>query len=308
MNDSANVTTLKTISEPDYNKIDNIAVIYYYSNEYIHNVSVSPFKEIQQYAPPPLSFFSKLYLITDGECTIRINKKMYTCRKNDLILIPANIKMDFVEMHNVRWYWIHFNVMFKINTKYADLFNNFTDNFVLRANNDFVHNYVKEIHLHSHLNSPIDEFMVKCNLMQLIRYYIVNANLTPTVTTINSPLYNINQYMIEHIRTGINIEALAKVVNLNENYFIRWFKKQTGYAPLQYYNYRKIELARGMLDHTDRSISEILESLGFLDHSYFSRLFKKLVGVSPSEYRRSSIYRSNITPTPDRKKKVNLPK
>ena len=87
MNDSANVTTLKTISEPDYNKIDNIAVIYYYSNEYIHNVSVSPFKEIQQYAPPPLSFFSKLYLITDGECTIRINKKMYTCRKNDLILI-----------------------------------------------------------------------------------------------------------------------------------------------------------------------------------------------------------------------------
>ena len=38
------------------------------------------------------------YLITDGECTVRINEKIYICRKNDLILIPANIKMDFLEM------------------------------------------------------------------------------------------------------------------------------------------------------------------------------------------------------------------
>ena len=284
--------TLRPLKEPDYNKIDNIAVLYYYSNIYDSSVSPSPFREIQQFTPPPLAFFSKLYFILDGECTIKINEKIFLCKKNDLILIPANIKMDFLNIKEVKWYWVHFNVLFKVKTMYADLFNNFSDHFVISTKEGFVQKYVTEIHKHSQLKTPIDEFMVKCNLMQLIRLYITKANLKPTLKVNDNILYNINQYMLEHMRSGVTNEALAKIANLNVNYFIRWFKQQTSYSPLQYYNYRKIELARGMLDHTDRSISEILETLGFLDHSYFSRLFKKIVGVSPSEYRATSIFRS----------------
>ena len=293
MKEANSSSTLKVLREPDYNKIDNIAVIYYYSDYYTHNEDVSPFEEVKVFAPPPLSFFSKLYYIVDGECTIQINEKQYQCKKNDLILIPANIKMSFIAINNAKWYWIHFNVLFKINTIYADLFNNFTDNFFLHADGLFPERYTQEIHKHSDLITPIDEFLVKCNLMQLIRFYIKKTNLQPTLSDQHNPLYQINQYMIEHLRSGVTNKDLAQIVNMNINYFIRWFKKQTGYTPIQYYNYRKIELARGMLDHSDRPLSDILESLGFLDHSYFSRLFKKYIGISPSEYRKNSIFRNS---------------
>lgn len=245
--------------------------------------------EIEQFKTPPFSFFSKLYYIINGKVTLLINGKKYICKKNDVILIPANIKMDFVSISvDAKWYWIHFNILYKIKTIYTDYFYNLKRNFIIHIPENTALKYIEELHAHSHLKNPIDEFIVKCNLMQILRYYIAKNELSTTYDTNSDTLYVVNQYMIEHLRTGVSNSELANIANLNKNYFISWFKKRTGYSPIQYFNYRKIELARGMLDHSDRSVSEILETLGFMDSSYFSRLFKKYVGCSPTQYRRDS--------------------
>ena len=48
---------------------------------------------------------------------------------------------------------------------------------------------------------------------------------------------------------------------------------------------RKLFLACGLLDNSNRLVKDIAASLGFEDIDYFCRLFKRHHGLSPSEYR-----------------------
>ncbi len=47
----------------------------------------------------------------------------------------------------------------------------------------------------------------------------------------------------------------------------------------------KIEAAKQLIQHSNDSISVIMEKVGFLDFSYFSKLFKRIVGYSPQSFR-----------------------
>ena len=44
-----------------------------------------------------------------------------------------------------------------------------------------------------------------------------------------------------------------------------------------------------LLVHTNLSICEIAQKIGFDDPYYFSRLFKKEMGLSPAHYRKTHI-------------------
>ena len=46
----------------------------------------------------------------------------------------------------------------------------------------------------------------------------------------------------------------------------------------------RIDKAKALLSETDKSISEIVEDLGFVSSSHFYDLFHKLTGMSPGAY------------------------
>lgn len=59
-----------------------------------------------------------------------------------------------------------------------------------------------------------------------------------------------------------------------------------GTTPTQYILFRRLERARSMLiDHADRSITDIAFEVGFNDSNYFSRTFKKRFDMTPSMLR-----------------------
>ena len=84
----------------------------------------------------------------------------------------------------------------------------------------------------------------------------------------------------------LSLQELASFSNLSTSHFSTIFKKETGYAPIDYFNHLKIQKACQYLLFTDMSIKEISFSLGIEDQYYFSRMFSKLMHVPPKEYRR----------------------
>ena len=81
-------------------------------------------------------------------------------------------------------------------------------------------------------------------------------------------------------------EELSRLCNLNKYYFIKIFKRSTGYTPQQYYVSLIIDKSKYLLENTSYNINEISCLCGIEDSLYFSRLFKKHTGVSPTNYRK----------------------
>ncbi|MEL4320042.1 AraC family transcriptional regulator [Leifsonia sp. YIM 134122] len=86
----------------------------------------------------------------------------------------------------------------------------------------------------------------------------------------------------------LDIEALARGVNLSGGHLSRAFKLAYGEAPYRYLMTRRIERAMTLLRRGDLSVTEICFAVGFSSLGTFSTRFSELVGVSPTAYRRGT--------------------
>ncbi|WP_294372210.1 AraC family transcriptional regulator [uncultured Clostridium sp.] len=103
-------------------------------------------------------------------------------------------------------------------------------------------------------------------------------------------------YKVEYIKTIISyikdnygekiyIKDMAKQINMNEQYFCRFFKSMIGKSPIEYLNEYRIKEIEKLLISTDRKIMDICLECGFNNMGNFINIFKKLTGMSPIKYR-----------------------
>lgn len=99
-------------------------------------------------------------------------------------------------------------------------------------------------------------------------------------------LKKVLRYIGENYGSPIRLEELAGLVNLNPQYFCRYFKENIGKTATEYINEIRIEKAAEALAETKDKIITIAENSGFENMGYFIRRFKAEKGVTPSEYRK----------------------
>lgn len=92
-------------------------------------------------------------------------------------------------------------------------------------------------------------------------------------------------YMKQHLGQPATVATLAVIANLSEPYYRSLFRRQTGYAPMDYFIRLRIHKACQLLDTTTLSIKEIARQVGYQDALYFSHAFKAVMESSPSQYR-----------------------
>jgi AraC-like DNA-binding protein len=77
----------------------------------------------------------------------------------------------------------------------------------------------------------------------------------------------------------------ASALHISTPYLNECVKNTTGHAVSWHIQQRVVLEAKRMLYHSDKSIKEIADELGYEDHSYFTRLFVKVTGVTPVAFR-----------------------
>lgn len=92
-------------------------------------------------------------------------------------------------------------------------------------------------------------------------------------------------YISLHFAEDFTIGELASKLHLNNNYFSKLFKQELGVTPMQWIQALRFSRAEYMLRHSDASVAEIAQTVGFQDSLYFSRAFKAHTGFSPSIFR-----------------------
>jgi len=83
----------------------------------------------------------------------------------------------------------------------------------------------------------------------------------------------------------LDVEALARGVNMSAGHLSRQFRLAYGEAPYGYLMTRRIERAMALLRRGDLSVTEVCFAVGCSWLGTFSTRFTELVGVPPSVYR-----------------------
>ena len=81
------------------------------------------------------------------------------------------------------------------------------------------------------------------------------------------------------------VKYCASELCLSSGYFGDLIKKETGKSAQAYIQSKVMDMAKGYLLDTEKSISQISYGLGFQYPQHFTRLFKKVVGQTPNDYR-----------------------
>jgi AraC-like DNA-binding protein len=102
-----------------------------------------------------------------------------------------------------------------------------------------------------------------------------------------SPTERAIMYMQDNLSNSRSLDNIARSVNLSVSFFSRKFKKDTGYAPIEYFNYLRIQKACQLLHFSTWRVNEVASAIGIDDPFYFSRLFKQQMGLSPAHYRKN---------------------
>ena len=121
--------------------------------------------------------------------------------------------------------------------------------------------------------------LIESYIRVLLENYPKNSKSNPIID-------NIKSYIENNLEFDIKISDIAKLFHYNEQYFGRFFKKETKMSFSDYLKLRRLKKAEYLLKNTDDTILLISNKSGFNNVTYFNRIFKKAYGVTPSEYRK----------------------
>ena len=96
----------------------------------------------------------------------------------------------------------------------------------------------------------------------------------------------ITNYMKEHYREELSLEALAEVFGYTPAYISRMFQKYAGINYKDYLQGVRVEYAFTELSRTEHTVSEVAFHHGFPSSRAFAKAFQKKYGMLPSEYLR----------------------
>jgi AraC family transcriptional regulator, arabinose operon regulatory protein len=91
--------------------------------------------------------------------------------------------------------------------------------------------------------------------------------------------------MHENITRPLQLEKIAREVNLSASHLHRLFRQEIDTTPMHYFIRLKIGRACELLDNTEMKVNEIGHFLGYSDPHYFSRIFKQNTGYAPRKFR-----------------------
>lgn len=135
------------------------------------------------------------------------------------------------------------------------------------------------------------QLLIKASLLRIFGILYQYELFIPTDKNYNKKVEGIKKaltYIKENYKEKIYIADLASLLNMNEQYFCRYFKKALDHSPIEYINKYRIKQALSLLEKTDLSVMEICLECGYNNLGNFLREFRKYTNTTPLQYRKNA--------------------
>ncbi len=89
-----------------------------------------------------------------------------------------------------------------------------------------------------------------------------------------------------HFSQDLSLDYFAKKLIVSKFHFAKEFKKYTGFSPMEYVIGARINSAKQLLQHSDLSVAQIAQTVGFHSACHFINIFKQKTGVTPLQFKK----------------------
>lgn len=114
-----------------------------------------------------------------------------------------------------------------------------------------------------------------------------NASQNETLNYHSRRIEKTLEYMNKNFDKQVSLAEVAKIANMSDVSFSRFFKQRTGNTFVDNQTQIRLGHASRLLIDTTQSVAEIAYKCGFNNISNFNRIFKKKKSCTPKEFRES---------------------
>ena len=233
------------------------------------------------------SFFISLTI--DGEATYIHNNNSYLLKKNDLIFTNCFEKNTYSVAKNKSWdmIWMHFN---GINAQgYYNQYKLLNKDVINCAENFSCLEILQNLLDINEYPTNYSELLSSKFITDLMTEILIFSGAIQSLDT-NAPSYikhAIND-IENHLKEPFTLDYFANTYHVSKFYFLKNFKKFTGYTPIEYVQITRINHAKKLLMYSNFNVTTISYECGFQNISHFISVFKNLTGITPLQFRKNN--------------------
>lgn len=262
-------------------------------------------KEAKQSSRPHAHNFFELFFVEEGEGWYRMGDRQIRATAGDLFALSPGETHDPSGLDNANKWIVAFGAD-ALNPARTD-----ADLFLMPPNELFLLSLFKDRDFSSkHLHIPVTNRQRWVTQVQQLKMELENKYLGFTeasrallilllidTTRLAEPqlkkrpveqsplLTKVFSFIETQYCNPISLHEVAKAVNLSPAYLTDLVRRETGRTVNRWIVEHRIARARTLLLESDRSITEIAETVGYLDAGHFIRLFRRVNGTTPQAWR-----------------------
>jgi AraC-like DNA-binding protein len=131
--------------------------------------------------------------------------------------------------------------------------------------------------------SPTDRLLVEALLYSCLK--LLREPVGHSGGKADKTFQNICMYLQENFQFPLTRDSVAEHFRLSPNHVSRLFRSEGLMKFTDYLTWVRLDRAKYLLRHHDRTLSEVANSCGFTDIGYFCRVFKRKTKQTPTAYR-----------------------
>ena len=253
-------------------------------NLIIHHCSyqetAKPNKSIGSFTSP----FSRIIIMESGTQMFFVETKEYVLRPGNAYLIPSGLKLAY-----------HSDAPFKCIGAFITLSGNHGHSFFSNLHQPVSTQISQEeiAEMVRLLNDKNAESALQFKSKLMVLFLSMFPEIEKSMYSTYSPIVKTAMHYMDH---ACSIKCTSKILsrdlNVSENTLAKKFREEVGVSLGKYNDVQVFKEAENMLLHSDWSLRQISDMLGFCDQFYFSRRFKQVKGMLPSEFRKRN--KSNL--------------
>ena len=221
---------------------------------------------LQSYARPCIGYLKR------GVGKFFCNGNTYFAHEGDLIYIAKDTKYYSI------WYGEPEINFYSISFDFAQPYAFYDYRFQI------VKNYPAELP-NALFEANMSDPMRALSLMYALLADLYQRMETEQVSVQSGAVEQAIMHIENHYTEPLVIDALCKQCHLSRSSLFDAFKRRTGVSPIVYKHNLMIQHALDMLTHTDLTVDEISQRVGFSSSNYFRTVFTKMTGKTPKSVR-----------------------